>query len=213
MSKYNSYAKRVDEHAKENFAAFLKAQSELEAAEKYYNANKRPNGIWVVHDNETIARTADAEAKYYAKKSAYEAARRAFASSVDKIPEIRAELQRLIEADLSANPDHLDNNTMELLKSGILKPEEYARLLDRFSDNPTMVRMIGHYAEAQTRNEQLPVKDRTAYSAAAHAARNANGGDKLEAMDYLADVYGRCVRNPAMISHWDELTGKVMEAF
>lgn len=213
MSKYNSYARRVDEHAKENFAAILKAQGEFEAAEKYYNANKRPNGIWMVRDDETIARAADAEAKYYAKKSAYEAAKRAFASSVGKIPEIRAELQKLIEADLSANPDHLDGNTMELLKSGILKPEEYARLLERFNDNPTMVRMIGRYAEECAKNNQLSFADRNAYHAAAHAARNANGGDKLEAMDYLADVYGRCVRNPAMISHWDDLTGKVMEAF
>lgn len=213
MSKYNSYARRVDEHAKENFAAFLKAKSEFEAAEKYFNENKRPNGMWVVHDDDTIARAANAESQYYAKKAAYEAARRAFASSADKIPEIRAELQRLIEADLSANPDHLDNNTMELLKSGILKPEEYVRLLDRFSDNPTMVRMIGHYADERARDTNLPSQERTAYHAAAHAARNANGGDKLEAMDYLADVYSRCIRNPAMIGHWDNLTSKLMEAF
>lgn len=212
MSKYNSYARRVDEHAKENFAAFLKVKGEFEAAEKHYKANQRPKGLWVT-DAENIARAAHAEADYHEKKAAYEAAKRAFASSADKITEIRAELQRLIEADLSANPDHLDNNTMELLKSGILKPEEYARLLDRFSDNPTMIRMIGRYADECAKNSQLPIADRNAYHAAAHAARNANYGDRLEAMDSLAYAYSRCINNPALISRWDELTSTVMETF
>lgn len=212
MSKYNSYAARMNDLAKENFSAFLKAKAELEAAERHYKDNQRPRGIWNA-DAEKIARVARAEADYAEKKAAYEAARRKFEGSADGLRGIRSELAKAIDADNMANPDDLDGNTLELLKSGILKPSEYGSLLDKFSGNATMSRMIGSYAEARAKEDGRSAEDRAALSYVAHNAQQATGGDRLEAFDVLSDVYRRCTRNPALIGHWDELTADVIERF
>ena len=40
-----------------------------------------------------------------------------------------------------------------------------------------------------------------------------DGSDQIRAFDYLADVYNRTANNPAMISHWDELTKDTVDKF
>jgi len=212
MSKYKTYAARVNDLAKENFAVFLKAKAEFEAAERHYKDNQRPRGIWNA-DAEKIARVAHAEADYAEKKAVYEAARKKFEGSLNDLRGIRSELEKAIDADNMANPDDLDSNTLELLKSGILKPSEYGSLLEKFGGNATMSRMIGSYAEARSKEDGRSVEDRAALNYVARNARQANGGDRLEAFDALSDVYRRCTRNPAMIGYWDELTSETVENF
>lgn len=212
MSKYNKYARRVDEIAKENFAAYLKAKNEYRAAQDYYSMNPAPIGV---SDAATVARAARAKADYVEKEEAYKKARWAFDESQTKVERIRAELAKAVEADHMANPEALDSNTLELLKSGILKPAEYENLAQENASNPTMLRLIGNYAK-QRANEAGRDGDhdtQRTLNVVVNTAINADGRKYLESFDGLMDMYHRCTRNDTMINHWDELTAGVIESF
>lgn len=45
------------------------------------------------------------------------------------------------------NPADIDSNALELLKSGIMNVADYSAMLDRYSGNSTMLRLIGKYAD------------------------------------------------------------------
>ena len=48
------------------------------------------------------------------------------------------------------------------------------------------------------------------------ASRNAvwcGANAYLANFDTLTEIYGRAVKNPALVSHWDELTGEMVEGF
>ena len=132
---------------------------------------------------------------------------------------MRGELAAEIESAYSVDPAQLDNNTLELLKSGILSGSEYAKLLNaaQAAGNPTMVRLIGKYAQdaADAAATKYGQSDRAAAElrAVAYQSKANTGSAHLEAFDYLADVYRRCTNNPAMIGHWDELTAEAVQNF
>ena len=84
-------------------------------------------------------------------------------------------------------------------------------------ENATMVRMIGKYAgdAAKARGESHGMNDceATALRLAEYNSRSYTGGDRLEAFDNMVNLYHRCTNNPAMIDHWDELNGEIVEKF
>lgn len=212
MSKYNIYAQQLNAIAKENFENYAKAKAEHDAALHHYNYNRRPSGI---SDGVTIARAARAEADYAEKKDAYNRVCKAYTGSIEKVAALREELAKRIEADFMASPDALDANTLELLKSGILKAGEYENLVSRNADNPTMLRVIARYAK-QKADELGKIGDaneRNQLNRVVAAAKKADGSDILEMFDNLAGVYGRCVKNPALSGKWDDLVAEVVENF
>lgn len=60
---------------------------------------------------------------------------------------IKQECVEIFEPYNRATASMIDMPTLELLKSGILKDNELIDLADGFSDNITMLRLIGKYAE------------------------------------------------------------------
>lgn len=212
MSKYNSYAKRIDEIAKKNFAAYIDAKSAYDAAFDHHTKNPRPTGI---SDAATITAAARAEIDYHEKKEALDRVRRELNDSVTMIESLRSELSKMIASDFMANPDDLDGNTIELMRSGILSPEEFENLANKNANNHTMLRLIGSYAkqkvaEADRENDFMA---RRKLNTVVDMARRADGRAYLEVFDGIADTYNRCVRNPAMISFWDQLTSEAIERF
>ena len=77
--------------------------------------------------------------------------RLAFESIEDKalaeFEAIKQECVEIFEPYNRATASMIDMPTLELLKSGILKDNELIDLADGFSDNITMLRLIGKYAE------------------------------------------------------------------
>ena len=71
-----------------------------------------------------------------------------------EVAKIRSALEKAVTDFYAADPKAIDANTMELLKSGILKPAEYARLFDAADngDNATMCRLIAQAAENAAAN-------------------------------------------------------------
>ena len=216
MSKFNSYAKKVDEMAKAAFEAYRKAETAYKKAEEKARQYPQRNGFV---DAEYAAKSARAQADFLEAKAAFETARRTFRDSETQFNGMRKELAAAIDDAYSVDPAQLDTATLELLKSGILKGSEYAKLLNeaKAASNPTMVRMIGKYAgdAAKARGESHGMNDSEAQAMryAEYDSRNYTGGDRLQAFDNMVELYHRCTNNPAMIDHWDEFTAETVENF
>ena len=216
MSKFNSYAKKVDEMAKAAFEAYRKAEAAYKKAEE--KAREYPQRQGMVNA-EYAAKSARAQADYLEAKAALYAASRAAASHTSEIQAMRKDLAADLEKEYSVNPAALDSATLELLKSGIMNAGEYTKLLEqaKAANNPTMVRMIGKYAAdaAKARGESHGMNDREAQALrmAEYNSRTYTGGDRLEAFDNMVSLYHRCTNNPGMIDHWGEFTAETVENF
>ena len=216
MSKFNSYARKVNDIATAAFEEYRKAEQAYKKAEE--QARQYPPRHGMV-DAQYAAKSARAQADFFEAKHAYESARRAFRESDTQFTAMRKELAAAIDDAYSADPAKLDSATLELLKSGILKGSEYTKLLEqaKAADNPTMVRMIGKYAgeAAQARGEKYGQNDPDARTLrlAEYDSRSFTGGDRLEAFDNMVSLYHRCTVNPAMIDHWAEFTADTVENF
>ncbi len=216
MSKFNSYAKKLDEQARAAFKAYRDAEAAYKKAEQKAREYPQRNGMV---NADYAAKSARAQADFLEAKQAYETARRTFRESDTQFNAMRRELAAAIDDAYSADPAQLDTATLELLKSGILTGSEYAKLLEqaKAASNPTMVRMIGRYAgeAAKARGESHGMNDReaTALRMAEYNSRSYTGGDRLQAFDNMVELYHRCTNNPAMIDHWDEFTAETVENF
>ena len=216
MSKFNSYAKKLDEQARAAFKAYRDAEAAYKKAEQKAREYPQRNGMV---NADYAAKSARAQADFLEAKQAFDAARRAFRDSDTQFNGMRRELAAAIDDAYSADPAQLDTATLELLKSGILTGSEYAKLLEqaKAASNPTMVRMIGRYAgeAAKARGESHGMNDReaTALRMAEYNSRSYTGGDRLQAFDNMVELYHRCTNNPAMIDHWDEFTAETVENF
>jgi hypothetical protein len=216
MSKFNSYAKKLDEQARAAFKAYRDAEAAYKKAEQKAREYPQRNGMV---NADYAAKSARAQADFLEAKQAYETARRTFRESDTQFNAMRRELAAAIDDAYSADPAQLDTATLELLKSGILTGSEYAKLLEqaKAASNPTMVRMIGRYAgeAAKARGESHGMNDReaTALRMAEYNSRSYTGGDRLQAFDNMVELYHRCTNNPAMIDHWDRFTAETVEKF
>ena len=214
MSRFNEYARKADAYAKAVFEEYAEAESKLKAAESKRNAFPRKNGMGY----EYVAKAARFEAEYQEAKAEYEKLRREMRDyKADGFKPIRKELESAIADAFAANPEHLDAATIELLKSGIMSADEYNRLMSKATadNNPTMVRVIAKYAK--DRADQADADRNTdtarAFRAVAYKGNSVNGNNYLEAFDVMTSCFNRCMNNTALMSHWDELNGEIVENF
>lgn len=213
MSKFKSYADRVNELAQATFAEYKKAAAELERAEaKAKEYPKRTSGNVTP---EYMARAARAEADLLDARGAIHTAKMNMNARSSDIAAIRQELAAALQDEFAARPDELDLATLELMKTGILSADEYARLLQA-ATNTTMQRVIRHYAS------QAAVDIAKKYGENDQRAREMRAvsfeygdeiGNKLAQFDVLSDVFRRATNNPGMIDHWEELTGEITDGF
>ena len=214
MSRFNEYARKADAYAKAVFEEHAAAESKLKAAESKRNAYPRKNGMGY----EYAAKSARFEAEYQEAKAEYEKLRREMRDyKANGFKPIRSELEKALADAFAANPEHLDAATIELLKSGIMSADEYNRLMSKATadNNPTMVRVIAKYAK--DRADQADADRNTdaarAFRAVAYNGNSVNGNAYLETFDVMTSCFNRCMNNTALMSHWDELNGEIVENF
>lgn len=214
MSKFNKYASKVNDIATAAFAEYRKAEQTYKEAEA--KAKQYPQRMGMVNA-EYAAKSARAQADLLEAKENMKAAQRKFESHKSEIAALRKELAAELSDHYAADPAALDSNTLELLKSGVLKSNEYEKLMNeaQSSGNYTMARMIAKYAgdaaEAESKRSGGYSQTAMQLRAVSYMANENNGNDTLKAFDTMADVYNRSVNNPGMIDHWGELTGDIVE--
>ena len=216
MTKFNEYARKLNDAAKAAFIEYREAEAAYKRAEA--KAKEYTNRSGYV-SSEYAAKAARARADFVEAKESYITAKRVFENSGRQLSEIRSELESAINEAYMADPAQLDGNTLELLKSGVLKSSEYSKLLNdaRTTNNPTMVRMIGKYADNAAKSRSIDYGQNDSEAAAlrmvAHNSKTYTGADRLEAFDTMVSVDNRCTKNPAMIDKWDFLLSETIEKF
>ena len=211
MSRFNSYAKRMNEIANATFEEYRRAEAAVKSAESRYNAYPRRNGA----DPAYMAKSARAEADLAEARNAFDQMRRhLFDDKRREIAAVRAELEKAVFDAFAADPKSVDSNTLALMNSGILTAAEYNRLIDASTaaGNHTMVRLLAQSAKdrADKVNDSDTARE---YRLVAQKGKGANGREFLEAFDYMGDVFNRCERNFSLAGKWDELTADVVENF
>ena len=211
MSKFNNYAKKLNEIANGTFEEYRKAEAAVKSAESKYKEYPRRMGA----DAAYMAKSARAEADLAEARNAFEQVRRhLFDDKRREINAIRAELEKALGDEYAADPSKVDMNTLALMNSGILTAAEYNRLIDsaNAAGNHTMVRLLAQSAKdrADKVNDSDTARE---YRLVAQKGKGANGREFLEAFDYMGDVFNRCERNFSLAGKWDELTADVVENF
>lgn len=211
MSRFNSYAKRMNEIANAAFAEYREKEAAVKSAESRCNAFPRRNGA----DSSYLAKSARAEADLCEARNAFDQMRRhLFDDKRKEIAVVREELEKAVFDAFAADPKAVDMNTLALMNSGILTAAEYNRLIDASTaaGNHTMVRLLAQSAKdrADKVNDSDTARE---YRLVAQKGKGANGREFLEAFDYMGDVFNRCERNFALAGKWGELTADVVENF
>ena len=211
MSKFNNYARKLNEIANATFEEYRRAEAAVKSAESRYNAYPRRNGA----DPAYLAKSARAEADLCEARNAFDQMRRhLFDDKRREIAAVRAELEKAVFDAFAADPKAVDMNTLALMNSGILTAAEYNRLIDASTaaGNHTMVRLLAQSAKdrADKVNDSDTARE---YRLVAQKGKGANGREFLEAFDYMGDVFNRCERNFSLAGKWDELTADVVENF
>ena len=211
MSKFNGYARKVNEIANAAFAEYREKEAAVKSAESRYNAYPRRNGA----DPAYMAKSARAEADLAEARNAFDQMRRhLFDDKRKEIAVVREELEKAVFDAFAADPKAVDMNTLALMNSGILTAAEYNRLIDASTaaGNHTMVRLLAQSAKdrADKVNDSDTARE---YRLVAQKGKGANGREFLEAFDYMGDVFNRCERNFSLAGKWDELTADVVENF
>ena len=212
MSKFNNYAKKLNEIANATFAEYRKKSDAVKSAESKYNAYPWRDGA----DHSYLAKSARAKADLAEAKAQFEHCRRhLFEEQRKDIAVIRAELVEALGKEYAADPKAVDTNTLALMNSGIMTADEYSRLIDSAiaSGNFTMTRLLAQSAANMAEKTTGDADVSRSYRLVSHKGKGMDGREYLQAFDFLADTFNRCERNFALSTKWDELTSPVVDSF
>lgn len=222
MSKYNNYARKLD-------AAFRAARNEYNAAfEKLQQAQQYEAAAkaWKPDDSaeEKAVRVARAALTLHDAEAAFnEVSARVWNSFNITRRTIRAELEQELATEEIANPDAIDSNALELMKTGVLTAADYAAFVEKYDNNPTMLKLIAHYAgEAAKATDDR--REAATLNGGAIACRSGQGA-VMRSWDELSAIADRCsgqsragMRSDAgyvvnMTAHWEDVAGATIAAF
>lgn len=214
MSKYNSYARNLD-------AAFRAARDEYTAV---YNEltkakeNASAAGLDAVRQQIATLQLQEAE-----KKMRQEAAR-IWAEFDAKAADLRCALEKEVQTSNLADPSAIDSNAVELMKTGVLTVDDYFGFADRYSENLTMLKLIGHYAK-EAADSADDRKDKVALTVLAQDCAKGTGktlkawDSMMTAANYCSGRGGSGNRRPtpgvtlSMGEWWEQLSGEIIENF
>lgn len=211
MGNFSEFVERADALAAETFDEYRVTKRRFEAAEKQRAATPVKSGLVSA---EYAARAARAEADFLTAKEKFEAVKRGLPEKSRQLSAIREDFVAAVNDHFAADPSKLDKETLALLDSGILKPHEYERLMDRAEKdgNYTTMRIIA--SKAAEMADKAPTREGEAtLKAVAMRGRNADGADYIRAFDNcVVSLFERCLRNPSLYSSWDMLMKPVRDA-
>lgn len=200
MTRFHDYGVKANNMGREAVEAIISAREAVDRAQ----LNKRAAG-------DEVSKL-KAQAEYLEAEKKLREATSAAEHVGYELKKIRAELAEAIEDANSVNPSDVDGAALEILKSGICKPGDFARLAEQYKNNRTMCRMVGRYAEeaaAGCDDRQTAMK----YRAVSYTCAQNTGDDRLDAFDVLVDVFNRTAKNTPMYSSWDMLTAEIVQNF
>ena len=202
---------QIEELARSTFEGMQEIEAEYKAAEDARRSTPMRTGVV---DAEYQAKSASAEARFQKAQKAMHSMKMDLPWRVkESLAAIRREYAAEVQTRFSVDPGKLDQESLELLKSGIMKPTEYAHMMEtaRRDGNVTMVRLIAKYA-AEAAGQYEPNDQRARELRAVGHIGNADpAAAAMSNFDDIAEVFDRTVNNPSMISYWDSLAGPMLD--
>lgn len=213
-TKYNHFAQDLN-------AAFKAARDEYAAA---YNAVEQTRKAMQDAGPDALKRQIATLQLQEAEKKMRQEAARIWTEFDAKAAELRSALEKEVQTSNLADPSAIDSNAVELMKTGVLTVDDYFSFADRYSENPTMLKLIGYYAkEAADGTDDR--KDRVALTVLAQDCAKGTG-KTLKAWDDLMTTVNYCSgrggngsrrQTPGVVAHmgewWDQLSGEIIENF
>lgn len=214
MSEFNHFAKELD-------AAFRAARSEYAAVyEELTKAKENASAAGLDAVKRQIATLQLQEAE----KKMRQETERIWSVFDAKSAELRSALEKEVQASNLADPSAVDGNAVELMKTGVLTVDDYFSFADKYSENSTMLKLIGHYAK-EAADSADDRKDKIALTVLAQDCAKGTGktlkawDSMMTAANYCSGRGGSGNRRPtpgvtlSMGEWWEQLSGEIIENF
>lgn len=214
MSKFNSYARSLDEAFRAARDEYTAVYNELTKAKE----NASAAGLDAVKKQIATLQLQEAENKMRTE------AARIWAEFDAKAADLRRALEKEVRASNLADPSAIDGNAVELMKTGVLSVDDYFGFADRYDGNPTMLKLIGHYAK-EAADSTDDRKGRVALNVLAQDCAKGTGKtlkaweSMMTAANYCSGRGGSGNRRPtpgvtlSMGEWWEQLSGEIVENF
>ena len=138
---------------------------------------------------------------------------------------IRRDLESKVRASSTVDPDAIDANALELLKSGILTADDVFSLVDKYDSNITMLRLISKTAKELADDKNTDAKTRgQLYVLCSQIGSGKNS--TMRNFDDLVEISNYCsgrggggtqrttpAHTVAMAGKWEELSGNAVVNF
>ena len=213
-TKYNHFAKDLD-------AAFKAARNEYAAA---YNAVEQTRKAMQDAGQDALKRQIATLQLQEAEKKMRQETGRIWSVFDAKAAELRRALEKEVQTSNLADPSAIDGNAVELMKTGVLTVDDYFGLADRYGENPTMLKLIGHYAK-EAADSAGDRKDTVALTVLAQDCAK-GAGPTLKAWDSMMTAANYCSGRGgsgnrritpgvtlSMGEKWEQLSGEIVENF
>lgn len=214
MSEFNHFAKDLDTAFRAARGEYTAVYNELTKAKE----NASAAGLDAVKKQIATLQLQEAEKKMRQETE------RIWTEFDAKAAELRSALEKEVQTSNLADPSAIDSNAVELMKTGVLTVDDYFGFADRYDKNPTMLKLIGHYAKEAADNADS-TKDRVAlFCLARDCARGM--GTTLRAWDKIIGVANYCSGRGgngqrrdspgvtlSMGEWWEQLSGDFVESF
>ena len=224
MSQYNKYAQRLDTAFKTAREEYMEAWNQLQAAQK---ANTDAQA-WraETYRGENDLRRQQARAQLLEAEHTFRAAERRVWAEFDRQKDaIRRDLESKVRASSTVDPDAIDANALELLKSGILTADDVFSLVDKYDSNITMLRLISKTAKELADDKNTDAKTRgQLYVLCSQIGSGKNS--TMRNFDDLVEISNYCsgrggggtqrttpAHTVAMAGKWEELSGNAVVNF
>ena len=224
MSKYNEYAQRLDVAFKTAREEYMEAWNQLQAAQKA----ERDAQAWraETYRGENDLRRQRAKAELLEAEHTFKATESRVWAEFDRQNEaIRRELESDVRASSTVDPDAIDANALELLKSGILTADDVFSLVNKYDANVTMLRLISKHAKELADDKNTDAKTRGQLYVLCSQIGNGknstmrNFSDLVEISNYCSGRGGGGTQRTtpahtvAMAGEWEELASTAVENF
>ena len=224
MSKYNEYAQRLDVAFKTAREEYMEAWNQLQAAQKA----ERDAQAWraETYRGENDLRRQRAKAELLEAEHTFKATESRVWAEFDRQKEaIRRELESDVRASSTVDPDAIDANALELLKSGILTADDVFSLVNKYDANVTMLRLISKHAKELADDKNTDAKTRGQLYVLCSQIGNGknstmrNFDDLVEISNYCSGRGGGGTQRTtpahtvAMNQKWEQLSGDMVSNF
>ena len=214
MSKFNHFAKELDEAFRAARGEYTAVYSELTKAKE----RASEAGLDAVKQQIATLQLQEAENKMRTET------KRIWAAFDAKAAELRSAWANEVQASKCVDPTAVDAAGVELMKSGIMTADDYFALATKYDGNSTMLRLLSKYAANAAADEDNR-KDRAALITLSRDCANGTG-TTLRAWDDLMTAVNYCSgrggtgnkrQTPSVVvsmgEWWDQLSGEIVENF